>query len=122
MSTVKTPVMTDVTGKLIASALLASSVVPADVTIDDDGDVSEELVANSIYHFTGDLSSLTITFASSTGTSHYTFDFTSGLVGTTLTLPAGVVMPDDFSVKPSRHYEIDIVNNYGVYQAWSVSS
>ena len=118
MPTVTTPIMTDATGRLIASAIVASSTTPAEMTIADDGVVTQELVANVAYHFTGTLTSLAITFASTSGVSQYHFDFNSGSTAPTLTIPQTVTMPSGFTVKASKHYEIDILNGYGAVMAW----
>ena len=118
MSTVTTPIITDVTGRAIASAILASSTVPAEVTVADDGSVSQELVANTAYHFTGNLTDLTITLGATTGIAQYHFDFLSGSTAATLTLPQTVVMPSGFTVEASKRYEVDILNNYGAVLAW----
>lgn len=122
MSVVTTPVMTDVTGRAIASAILASATVPAEVEIDDDGAVSQELVPNTMYHFTGDLTSLTITLGTASGIAQYHFDFISEATAPTLTLPVTVIMPEYFSIKANTRYEIDIINNYGVFQTWPWSA
>ena len=77
-----------------------------------------------IYHFTGTLTSLTITALTSPASgqlAHYHFDFNSGSTATTLTLPQTVVMPSGFTVEASMHYEIDILNNYGAVMAWANS-
>ena len=93
-----------------------------EVTVSSNGAVSRALSPNVVYHFTGNLTSLTITFVSSTiATAHYHFDFISGSTAPTLTLPSTVVMPDDFSVDGGKRYEIDILSNYGTAQSWGVS-
>lgn len=121
MPTVTTPVMTDATGRLIASAITAFATVPAEITISDDGDVVQELVANTTYHFTGLLTSLTITLAATTGTAIYNFDFNSGATAPSLTVPNTIIMPDNFSVKENKHYEIGVLGTYGVALSWSNS-
>lgn len=118
MPSVTTPVMTDATGQLIAAAILASSEVPAEIEIDDDGSVTQALVANTSYLFTGDLTDLTITLTATTGIAHYHFSFDSGSTAPTLTLPQSVTMPSGFTVIANKHYEIDIYNGYGVSQKW----
>lgn len=118
MATVTTPIMTDATGRLIASAIVASSTTPAEMTIADDGVVTQELVANVAYHFTGTLTSLTITFASTSGVAQYHFDFDSGSTAPTLTIPQTVTMPSSFTVAASTHYEIDVFNGYGAVMSW----
>lgn len=106
-----------------ASVDLVSAVIAAltpEVTVATDGAVTQELEAQKVYHFTGDLTSLTITLAAATG--HYHFDFVSGATAPTLTLPASVTMPDSFEVEAGRRYEADILNGYSVVQSWEVSA
>ncbi|MBR5817407.1 MAG: hypothetical protein IKY62_02055, partial [Clostridia bacterium] len=93
----------------------------SEVTISTAGDVTQALDANKIYHFTGALTSLTITLAAASGLPQYHFDFISGATPVTLTLPSSVVMPDSFSVEANNRYEIDILNNYGVAQSWGTT-
>lgn len=91
-----------------------------EITISDSGAVTQALSPNILYHFTGNLTSLTITLSSTTGIAYYHFDFNSGSTAVQLSLPQTVIMPDDFSVEASYRYEIDILNNYGTVQNWSV--
>lgn len=95
-----------------------------EVTITTDGAVTQALQPNTIYHFTStELTSLTITFAGSDITrDQYHFDFISPATAVTLTLPSTVVMESSFNVEVNTKYEIDIVNNEGVYAEWVVSS
>lgn len=90
-------------------------------TIATDGAVTQALDAYTLYHFTGDLTSLTITLnAPSTGQiAHYHFDFLSGSTAPTLTMPNTVTMPDSFAVEASKRYEVDVLNNYGSVIAWT---
>ena len=89
-------------------------------TISTAGAVSQALEPYVIYHFTGALTSLTITLdAVAQGQiAHYHFDFESGSTAPTLTLPQSVEMPDGFTVEASKRYEIDILNNFGTVQGW----
>ena len=119
MATVTTPIMTDATGRLIASAIAASSIVPVEQTIVDDGDVVQELLPNVAYHFTGNLTSLTLTLGTATGTAQYHFDFIAGATAPTLTMPSTVTMPDSFTVEANKRYEVDVLNNYGVVASWA---
>lgn len=122
MSTITKPVILDETGQAIAAAIRASSIVPTEVTITDSGAVTAELLPNIAYHFTGEITSLTITLAATTDIPQYHFDFISGSTAATLTLPATVSMPDGFAVDANMRYEIDILRGYGVAQNWAVSS
>ena len=121
MAQVTTPVMTDATGQMIASAIASISNAPVEQTIEDDGDVTQALLPNVIYHFTGDLTSLTITLTAVTGQTMYHFDFIAGATAPTVTLPNTVVLPDTFSVVANRRYELNIFNGYGVAVSWSIS-
>ena len=91
-----------------------------EVTVSDSGDVTQNLDSGKIYHFTGSLTSLTITL-STAGRSplQYHFDFDSGSTAPTVTLPNSVTMQGGtFTPAASKHYEVDILNGYGVYVEW----
>lgn len=90
-------------------------------TISDSGAVTQALDPYVLYHFTGALTSLTITLnAPSAGQiAHYHFDFESGSTAPTLTMPNTVTMPDSFAVEASKRYEVDVLNNYGSVIAWT---
>lgn len=90
-------------------------------TISTTGAVSQELAVKTLYHFTGALTSLTITLGTTTEIAEYHFDFLSGSTAPTLNLPQTVIMPDSFQVEANKRYEIDILNNYGTVKSWSVS-
>lgn len=89
-------------------------------TIATDGAVTQALSPYVMYHFTGTLTSLTVTLAAAAQGQipHYHFDFASGSTAPTLNVPLTVTMPSGFSVEASKHYEIDILNNYGTAQGW----
>ena len=92
-----------------------------EVTVSTAGAVTQALDAGKIYHFTGSLTSLTITLnAAGTGIiPQYHFDFNSGSTAPTVTLPNSVTMQGGtFTPEASKHYEVDILNGYGVYMAW----
>lgn len=90
-------------------------------TISTSGAVTKALDPYTLYHFTGTLTSLTITLnAPSAGQiAHYHFDFLSGSTAPTLTMPGTVTMPDSFAVEASKRYEVDVLNNYGSVIAWT---
>ena len=102
------------------AADLGLSAAVTEVTVSTAGAVTQALDAEKIYHFTGAVTSLTITLnaAASGQLAHYHFDFDSGSTVPTLTLPQTVTMPSGFTVEASKHYEIDILNNYGTVMAW----
>ena len=91
-----------------------------EVTNSTAGAVSVALDPEKIYHFTGALTSLSITLTAPANghLAYYHFDFDSGSTAPTLTLPQTVTMPSGFTVEANKHYEIDILNNYGVVTAW----
>jgi hypothetical protein len=100
----------------MASAIDSIQLDTPEITITSSGSVSQELQPDTIYHFTSEsLTDLTITFS---GTGQYHFDFISPATPVTLTLPSTIIMPTDFGVERDSKYEIDIVDNYGVYAVW----
>lgn len=90
-----------------------------EVTISNNGAVTQALEAGKIYHFTGSLTSLTLTLTSTDMLAHYHFDFNCGSTAPTLSLPSTVKLPDDFEIISNYHYEIDILNNYGTVGTWA---
>lgn len=126
--TIPTVPVQSVNGKTGAVVLDAADVgaAPAitEVTVTTAGAVSQALDPGKIYHFTGALSSLTITLnaAEAGEVAQYHFDFISPSTAVTLTLPSTVVMPASFSVEANTMNEIDILNGYGVAQSWEVSA
>lgn len=104
----------------IAENLSADSGI-SEVTISTAGDVTQALDANKIYHFTGALTSLTITLNATTDLAEYHFDFISGATPVTLTLPQTVIMSDALVPEANKRYEVDILNDYGVSQEWSTT-
>lgn len=109
------------TSRAAASDLANKADKVTEVTNSTAGALGEvTLDPEKIYHFTGAITSMTIALASpaSGQLAHYHFDFNSGSTAPTLTLPQTVTMPSDFAVEASKHYEIDILNNYGVVVSW----
>ena len=92
-------------------------------TVSTAGAVTQALDPYVIYHFTGALTSLTITLnaAASGQIAHYHFDFNCGSTAPTVSIPNTVTMPDSNSFDSSKHYEVDILNNYGAVIAWALS-
>lgn len=107
------------TSRAAAADLAGKADKVTEVTVADDGAVTQALDPGKIYHFTGALTALTIALnAPASGLAQYHFDFDSGSTAPTLTLPQTVTMPSGFTVEASKHYEIDILNNYGTVMAW----
>lgn len=94
-----------------------------EVTISTSGSVSQALDPGKIYHFTGAVTSLSLTLnaAASGQTAQYHFDFESGSTAETLTLPNSVTMPDGFAVEANKRYEVDILDGYAVVVSWAAS-
>lgn len=120
MATITAPVILDSTGWAIVEALQLAAVVPEEINIEDSGAVTATLQPNKFYHFTSSsITSLTITLAPTTGIAQYHFDFQSGS-GATLSMPSEVLMPDNFAVEASTIYEVDVFNDLGTVQSWTV--
>lgn len=92
-----------------------------EVTISTAGAVTQALDPGKIYHFTGALTALTITLNAASGLAQYHFDFDCGSTAPTVTIPNTVTMPDGNSFEASKHYEVDILNNYGAVLSWANS-
>lgn len=94
-----------------------------EVTVVTDGSVAQALDAGKMYHFTGTLTALTLTFntPSPGDLAQYHFDFISGSTALTPTLPKTVVLPDSFLFEANKRYEVDVLNNYGAVVSWTVS-
>lgn len=92
-------------------------------TVSTAGAVTQALDPYVIYHFTGALTSLTVTLTApaSGQIAHYHFDFNAGSTAPTVTIPNTVTMPDSNSFEASKHYEVDILNNYGAVISWANS-
>jgi hypothetical protein len=94
-----------------------------EVTNTSTGDVTLQLDPGKIYHFTGAISSLTLTLATpaSGQLAQYHFDFNSGSTAATISI-SGVTWPEgSFTPEASTHYEVDILNGYGLYIGWEVT-
>lgn len=92
-----------------------------EVTISTAGAVTQALDAGKIYHFTGTLTALTITLNATDDLAQYHFDFNCGSTAPTVTIPSAVTMPDSQSFEANKHYEVDILNNYGAVISWAIS-
>ena len=105
----------------IPASDLAAGIIPTEVTVSTAGAVTQALDAGTIYHFTGALTSLTLTLnaAASWQVPQYHFDFESGSTAPTVTLPGTVTMQGGtFTPEANKRYEVDILNGYGVSMAW----
>lgn len=89
-----------------------------EITITTSGDVTQAISAGNIYHFTGSLTSLTITLNATTSMAHYHFDFTSGSTAVVFSVPGTVNLPTAFQVEKNTRYEVDILNNYATIGQW----
>ncbi len=100
--------------------VVGGSTVMTEETVSTDGAVTKALDVNKICHFTGALTSLTITLTATTYLAQYHFDFLSGATAPTLTMPNTVTMPDGFTVNANRHYEVSILNNMASVVSWEI--
>ncbi|MBQ6274491.1 MAG: hypothetical protein IJK63_09735 [Oscillospiraceae bacterium] len=91
------------------------------ITVATDGAVSQTVEPGKAYHFTGELTALTITTATP-GEGHYHLDFVSSATAPTVTLPGAWIMPNGFQVEANTRYEIDVLDGYAVAQGWGVSA
>lgn len=100
--------------------------IPAvtEVTVSTAGAVTQALDAGKMYHFTGALTSLTLTLntAASGQLAQYHLDFVEGSTAFDPVLPNGVVLPDNHTWEADTRYEVDILNNYAVVVGWAVSA
>lgn len=78
-------------------------------------EVTQELKPGILYVF-GEVTSLTLTFASGDTDirEEYMFEFTSGATPTTLSLPDDVKWIGDSTIEASKTYQVSIVNNIAV--------
>ena len=90
-------------------------------TISTSGAVTQALDPYVLYHFTGSLTSLTVTLGQASGIACYHFDFDCGSTAPTVNIPNTVTMPDSQTFDASKHYEVDILNNYGAVLSWAIS-
>lgn len=92
-----------------------------EITIATDGAITQELEPMKWYHFTGEITALTITLATPAEgvQAYYRFDFASGATAPTLTVPDTVTMPNSFLVEPNGRYEIEITNGYAKATKWA---
>ena len=91
-----------------------------EITVSTAGDVVQTLDAGKIYHFTGAISSLTLTLsaAASGQLAQYHFDFDSGSTAAAISVTGVTWQGGSFTPSASKHYEVDILNSYGVVCEW----
>ena len=91
-----------------------------EITVSTAGAVTQALDPGKIYHFTGAVSSLSLTLnaAASGQLAQYHFDFESGSTAATVTLTGVTWAGGSFVPEASKRYECDILNGYGVYLSW----
>ena len=99
---------------------LGAAPAVTEVTNTSTGDVTLALDPGKIYHFTGAVSSLTLTLtAAGTGIiPQYHFDFDSGSTAATVSITGVTWQGGSFTPSASKHYEVDILNGYGVVCEW----
>lgn len=80
---------------------------------------SVTLDPNKFYVF-GEVAELDVSFAAGSAgqVNEYHFSFESGATATVLSLPVDVIMPDTFTILNNKRYEIDVIDNYGVFFEW----
>lgn len=92
-----------------------------EVTVSDAGAVTQECADNTIYTFTGALTSLTLTQA--TGAREYLVIFTTGSTAPNVTFPQGVKLSDNLSnIEANKRYEVSVRDGFATGQGWEVSA
>lgn len=87
------------------------------ITISDSGAVSQTLLPNVFYNFTGTLTSLTITLSAviANRECEYKGQFLSRSTAPTVTFPNGIIWVDSFpTIETNKAYQFSILNNIGV--------
>ena len=109
------------TGTVVLDAEdVGASAAPSEVTITTAGAVTQECADNTIYTFTGALTSLTLTQA--TGAREYLVILTTGSTAPTVTFPSGVAFPDTLTIEANKRYEVSVRDGYAVCASWAVSA
>lgn len=103
------------------SDLAAKQDAATEVTIASSGAVSQACEDNTVYTFTGDLTSLTLTEAS--GAREYLVIFTTGNTAPNVTFPQGVKLSDNLSnIEANKRYEVSVRDGFATGQGWAVSA
>lgn len=107
-------------GASLSASDVGAAPAVAEVTISTAGAVTQALDAGKIYHFTGAVTSLSLTLnAPASGQlAQYHFDFESGSTAATVTITGVSWAGGSFVPEASKRYECDILNGYGVYMSW----
>ena len=112
--------VSSVNGRTGAVVLDAADVGAAqaveEITVATDGAVTQALEANKNYHFTGELTSLTVTAAAS---GIYRFDFSCGDTAVTLSVPDTWKLPNGFIIESKAHYSFLVMNGYVFMNKWA---
>lgn len=84
---------------------------------------TQQLAPNTFYKFTGAVTSLTLTLGSEVSgiTNIYAFRLTAGQDDPTITLPQGVVINQDLSLKTGDVCEFSIQDNLALFSVWEAS-
>lgn len=94
------------------------------LVIASDSPAIPPLSPNTLYVFTGDATTLSITLAAPANNNvvnEYHFIFNSGSTPTTLSLPNTIRQPDGFTVESNHVYEVSILENNMTAQGWAVT-
>ncbi|MBO5970701.1 MAG: hypothetical protein J6S14_19685 [Clostridia bacterium] len=89
-----------------------------EVVVSTGGSVTQALDSGKIYKFTGALTALTLTLNAATAPAQYHFSFSSGASAVSPFPISGVTMPSGFAVEANMYYEVDVLDGYGIAQAW----
>ena len=82
-------------------------------------DVTISPEAGTDYHC-GEVSSLTVSDFPEIGS--FVVVFTSGTTAALLTVPTGLVMPENFTVEANTRYEINVQDGYALCAGWAVNA
>lgn len=113
--------VSSVNGKTGAVTLTASDVgaSPAETVVEVSGTTPTITPAANTTYNCGELTSLTISNPTPTGS--YSIVFTSGSTATTTTIPATILGLEDFAPEANTLYEINVLDNRAVVGSWAVS-
>lgn len=87
------------------------------MTVSDSGAVSQSLLPNVFYNFTGAVTSLTITLGVTISgrENEYKGQFLSGSTAPTVSFPSGITWIDGFpTLEANKTYQFSILNNIGI--------